>query len=70
MIGRSHGVHAEQISFGLKMGSFYFEFLRNLKRLEIAKEEISICSISGPVGTYNSIDPRIEEHVAKKLILC
>ena len=69
MIGRSHGVHAEQISFGLKMGSFYFEFLRNLKRLEIAKEEISICSISGPVGTYNSIDPRIEEHVAKKLNL-
>ena len=69
MIGRSHGVHAEQISFGLKKGSFYFEFLRNLKRLEIAKEEISICSISGPVGTYNSIDPRIEEHVAKKLNL-
>ena len=67
MIGRSHGVNAQQISFGLKMGSFYFEFLRNLKRLEIAKEEISICSISGPVGTYNSIDPRIEEHVAKKL---
>ncbi|MFL2510274.1 MAG: adenylosuccinate lyase [Alphaproteobacteria bacterium] len=69
MIGRSHGVHAEQISFGLKMGSFYFEFLRNLKRLKIAKEEISICSISGPVGTYNSIDPKIEEHVAKKLNL-
>ena len=69
MIGRSHGVHAEPITFGLKMGSYYFEFLRNLKRLELAKEEISICAISGPVGTYNSIDPSVEEYVAKKLNL-
>jgi adenylosuccinate lyase len=69
MIGRSHGVHAEPITFGLKMGSYYFEFLRNLKRLELARDEISICAISGPVGTYNSIDPSVEEYVAKKLNL-
>ena len=69
MIGRSHGVHAEPITFGLKMGSYYFEFLRNLKRLELAQDEISICAISGPVGTYNSIDPSVEEYVAKKLNL-
>ena len=69
MIGRSHGIHAEPITFGLKMGSFYFEFKRNLKRLELAQEEISICAISGPVGTYSSIDPSVEEYVAKKLNL-
>ena len=68
-MGRSHGIHAEPITFGLKMGSFYFEFKRNLKRLELAKEEISICAISGPVGTYNSINPSVEEYVAKKLNL-
>ena len=67
MIGRSHGIHAEPITFGLKLGSFYNEFKRNLKRLELAIEEISICSISGPVGTYDSIDPRVEKYVAKKL---
>ena len=69
MIGRSHGIHAETITFGLKMGSFYFEFKRNLKRLQIAKEDISVCAISGPVGTYESIDPSVEEYVAKKLDL-
>ena len=69
MIGRSHGIHAEPITFGLKIGSYYFEFLRNLKRLELAQDEISICAISGPVGTYNSIDPSVEEYVAKKLNL-
>ena len=69
MIGRSHGIHAEPITFGLKLGSFYNEFKRNLKRLELAIEEISICSISGPVGTYDSIDPRIEKYVANKLKL-
>ena len=69
MIGRSHGMHAEPITFGLKIGSYYFEFLRNLKRLELAQEEISICAISGPVGTYNSIDTSVEEYVAKKLNL-
>ena len=69
MIGRSHGIHAEPITFGLKMGSFYFEFIRNLKRLKIAIEEISVCAISGPVGTYNSIDPSVEKYVASKLKL-
>ena len=69
MIGRSHGIHAEPITFGLKLGSFYNEFKRNLKRLELAIQEISICSISGPVGTYDSIDPRVEKHVAKKFKL-
>ena len=69
MMGRSHGIHAEPITFGLKLATFYSEFERNLKRLEIVKENISICSISGPVGTYNSIDPRVEEYVAKKLKL-
>ena len=69
MIGRSHGIHAEPITFGLKLASFYCEFKRNLERMELAKNEISICSISGPVGTYNSIDPSIEKYVAKKLKL-
>ncbi len=67
MIGRSHGIHAEPITFGLKLASFYFEFKRNLIRLDQAIDEISICAISGPVGTFNSIDPRIESYVAKKL---
>ena len=69
MIGRSHGIHAEPITFGLKMGTFYFEFSRNLKRLENAIEEISVCAISGPVGTYNSIDTSVEKYVASKLNL-
>ena len=69
MIGRSHGIHAEPITFGLKLGSFYNEFKRNLIRLELAIKEISICSISGPVGTYDSIDPSVEKHVAKKFKL-
>ena len=69
MIGRSHGIHAEPITFGLKLSSFYFEFKRNLLRLDQAIKEISICAISGPVGTFNSIDPRIQNYVAKKLKL-
>tara|TARA_B100000029_G_scaffold53919_1_gene48930 strand:+ start:718 stop:2010 length:1293 start_codon:yes stop_codon:yes gene_type:complete len=69
MIGRSHGIHAEPITFGLKMASFYFEFKRNLSRLETAIKEISICAISGPVGSYNSINPLVEKHVASKLNL-
>jgi len=67
MIGRSHGVHAEPITFGLKMSTYYFEFKRNLERLKLAIDEISICSISGPVGTFNSIDPSVEQFVAEKL---
>ena len=69
MMGRSHGIHAEPITFGLKLASFYYEFKRNLKKLELAIDEISICSISGPVGTYDTIDPRVEKYVAKKLKL-
>ena len=69
MIGRSHGIHAEPITFGLKLSSFYFEFKRNLNRLDQAINEISVCAISGPVGTFNSVDPRIQDYVAKKLKL-
>ena len=68
-IGRSHGIHAEPITFGLKMLSFYQEFLRNKKRLENSIKEISTCAISGAVGTFANIDPRIERYVAKKLKL-
>ena len=68
-IGRSHGIHAEPITFGLKMLTFYQEFLRNRKRLENSIKEISTCAISGAVGTFANIDPRIESYVAKKLKL-
>ena len=68
-IGRSHGIHAEPITFGLKMLSFYQEFLRNKKRLEYAIKEISTCAISGAVGTFANIDPKVESYVAKKLRL-
>ena len=68
-IGRSHGIHAEPITFGLKMLTFYQEFIRNKKRLESSIEEISTCAISGAVGTFANIDPKVESHVAKKLKL-
>ena len=68
-IGRSHGIHAEPITFGLKMLTFYQEFLRNKKRLEESIKEISTCASSGAVGTFANIDPRIESYVAKKLKL-
>jgi len=68
-IGRSHGIHAEPITFGLKMLTFYQEFLRNKKRLENSIKEISTCAISGAVGTFANIDPRVESYVAKKLNL-
>ena len=68
-IGRSHGIHAEPITFGLKMLTFYQEFLRNKKRLENSIKEISTCAISGAVGTFANIDPRVESYVAKKLKL-
>jgi len=68
-IGRSHGIHAEPTTFGLKLASFYEEFKRNKKRLESAVSEISTCAISGAVGTYANIDPRVESFVAKKLKL-
>ena len=68
-IGRSHGIHAEPITFGLKMLTFYQEFLRNKKRLKDSIEEISTCAMSGAVGTFANIDPRVESFVAKKLRL-
>ena len=68
-IGRSHGIHAEPITFGLKMLTFYQEFLRNKKRLESSIKEISTCAVSGAVGTFANIDPRVESYVAKKLKL-
>ncbi len=68
-IGRSHGIHAEPLTFGLKLLTFYQEFLRNKKRLENSIEEISTCAISGAVGTFANIDPRVENFVAKKLKL-
>tara|TARA_A100001011_G_scaffold141278_1_gene149382 strand:+ start:1429 stop:2721 length:1293 start_codon:yes stop_codon:yes gene_type:complete len=68
-IGRSHGIHAEPTTFGLKLLTFYAEFSRNKKRLQHAIEDISTCGISGAVGTFANIDPRIEKYVAKKLNL-
>ena len=68
-IGRSHGIHAEPITFGLKMLSFYQEFNRNKKRLINSIQEISTCAISGAVGTFANVDPRIEKYVANKLNL-
>ncbi len=68
-IGRSHGIHAEPITFGLKMLTFHQEFLRNKKRLESSIKEISTCAISGAVGTFANIDPKVETYVAKKLRL-
>ena len=68
-MGRSHGIHAEPITFGLKLASFYEEFKRNRKRLVNAIEEVSTCAISGAVGTFANINPNVEKHVAKKLNL-
>ena len=68
-IGRSHGIHAEPITFGLKLASFYAEFKRNRKRLASAIFDISTCAISGPVGTFANVNPKIETYVAKKLKL-
>lgn len=66
-IGRSHGIHAEPITFGVKMALAYAEFERCRARLVAAREEIATCAISGAVGTFANIDPRVEEHVAKAL---
>ncbi len=67
MIGRSHGVHAEPVTFGLKLAQAYAEFGRSRARLVAAKNEIATCAISGAVGTFANIDPRVEAYVAKKL---
>ncbi|PIT68505.1 adenylosuccinate lyase [Bartonella tribocorum] len=66
-IGRSHGIHAEPTTFGVKFALAYAEFSRCRKRLLAAREEISTCAISGAVGTFANIDPRVEKHVAKAL---
>ncbi|MFN4228919.1 adenylosuccinate lyase [Parvibaculum sp.] len=66
-IGRSHGIHAEPVTFGLKMAEAYAEFTRCRERLVNARKEIATCAISGAVGTFANIDPRVEEHVAKAL---
>jgi adenylosuccinate lyase len=67
MVARSHGVHAEPTTFGLKLAGHYAEFARNRERLVAARKEIATCQISGAVGTFANIDPRVEAHVAKKL---
>ncbi|HTV33292.1 MAG TPA: adenylosuccinate lyase [Methylocella sp.] len=67
MIGRSHGIHAEPITFGLKLAQAYAEFLRARERLTHARKEIATCAISGAVGTFANIDPRVEAYVAEKL---
>ena len=66
-VGRSHGIHAEPVTFGLKLARFYAEFDRNLDRLKVARKEIAICAISGAVGTFANIDPFVQKHVAEKL---
>jgi adenylosuccinate lyase len=66
-IGRSHGIHAEPVTFGLKMAGAYAEFDRNRSRLLAARQEIASCAISGAVGTFANIDPRVEEYVAEQL---
>src|SRR5438094_9188440 len=67
MVARSHGVHAEPTTFGLKLAGHWAEFARNRERLVAARKEIATCQISGAVGTFANIDPRVEAHVAKKL---
>ncbi len=66
-IGRSHGIHAEPTTFGVKLAQAYAEFERCRARLEFARAEIATCAISGAVGTFANIDPRVEEHVAEKM---
>lgn len=69
-VGRSHGIHAEPVTFGLKLAGYYAEFSRCRARLEAARAEIATCAISGAVGTFANIDPFVEEYVAGKLGLC
>jgi len=66
-MGRSHGIHAEPTTFGLKLAGHYAEFARNRGRLLNAREEVATCAISGAVGTFSNIDPRVEAHVAQRL---
>ena len=66
-IGRSHGIHAEPVTFGLKLAQAYAEFARNRERLVAARKEIATCAISGAVGTFANIDPAVEAYVAEKM---
>ncbi len=66
-VGRSHAIHAEPTTFGLKLAGHYAEFVRAKERLAMAKFEIATCAISGAVGTFANVDPRVEEYVAEKL---
>ena len=66
-VGRSHGIHAEPTTFGLKLASFYSEFERNRERLANARREVATCAISGAVGTFANVDPRVEAHIANKM---
>jgi adenylosuccinate lyase len=66
-VGRSHGIHAEPTTFGLKLAGHYAEFARNRDRLVAARKEVTTCAISGAVGTFANIDPAVEAHVAKQL---
>ena len=66
-IGRSHGIHAEPVTFGLKLAQAHAEFARNRTRLAAARDDIATCAISGAVGTFANVDPRVEAHVAARL---
>ncbi len=66
-IGRSHGIHAEPVTFGLKIARFYAEFARGLERLKMARKEIAVCAISGAVGTHSNVSIKVQDHVAKRL---
>lgn len=66
-VGRSHGIHAEPTTFGLKMAQAYAEFARGRERLVAARKEVATCAISGAVGTFAQVDPRVEEYVAKQM---
>src|SRR5262245_24675894 len=66
-IGRSHGIHAEPTTFGLKLAGHYAEFSRSRTRLVAARKEVATCAISGAVGTFANVDPRVEAYVAEKL---
>ncbi len=66
-VGRSHGIHAEPVTFGLKLAGYYAEFTRARKRLVVAREEISTCAISGAVGTFANVSPEVEAYVAEKM---
>ena len=66
-IGRSHGIHAEPTTFGIKLAGHYAEFKRNRDRMSVARDEIATCAISGAIGTFANISPRVEEYVAEKM---